>query len=95
MQVIDNYEVGFKFQNDLLYADISAYFRDFTGLLYQPTDASGAPVGERVFLWLRVDGRQLHRRDHAGREFPLPGGRQLSGRRIHGLRRLLSRTPTS
>ena len=26
---------------------------------------------------------------HAGREFPLPGGRQLSGRRIHGLRRLL------
>ena len=47
-QEIDNYEVGFKFQNELFYADISAYFRDFTGLLYQPTDASGAPVGARI-----------------------------------------------
>jgi outer membrane receptor for ferrienterochelin and colicin len=47
-QEIDNYEVGFKFQNDLLYADISAYYRDFTGLLYQPTDAGGAPVGARI-----------------------------------------------
>ncbi len=33
MQVIRNYEGGFKFENDLFYADISAYFRDFTGLL--------------------------------------------------------------
>ena len=47
-QEIDNYEVGFKFQNDLFYADISAYFRDFTGLLYQPTNASGAPVGVQI-----------------------------------------------
>ena len=47
-QEIDNYEVGFKFQNDLFYADISTYFRDFTGLLYQPTDSSGAPVGARI-----------------------------------------------
>ena len=38
MQEIRNYEVGFKFQNDLLYADISAYYRDFTGLQYQQTD---------------------------------------------------------
>ncbi len=48
MQVIRNYEVGFKYQNDNLYADISGYFRDFSGLLYQPTDPSGAPVGERL-----------------------------------------------
>ncbi len=47
-QVIKNYEGGFKFQNDLFYADISVYFRDFTGLLYQPTDSSGAPVGDRI-----------------------------------------------
>ena len=47
-QVIENYEAGFKFQNELFYADISAYFRDFTGLQYQPTDNSGAPVGERL-----------------------------------------------
>ena len=48
IQEIENYEVGFKFQNDFLYADISAYFRDFTGLLYQPTDDAGAPVGTRL-----------------------------------------------
>ncbi|HEY5810016.1 MAG TPA: TonB-dependent receptor, partial [Povalibacter sp.] len=49
IQVIKNYEVGFKFQNDLLYADISAYFRDFTGLTYQQTDSLGAPTGARLF----------------------------------------------
>jgi outer membrane cobalamin receptor len=48
IQEMENYEVGFKFQNDVLYADISAYYRDFTGLLYQPTDGLGAPVGERL-----------------------------------------------
>jgi hypothetical protein len=32
IQVIRNFEVGFKFQNDLVYADISAYYRDFSGL---------------------------------------------------------------
>ena len=48
MQVIRNYEGGFKFENDLFYADISAYFRDFTGLLYQPTDDAGAAVGDRI-----------------------------------------------
>jgi hypothetical protein len=48
LQVVRNYEVGFKFQNALLYADVSTYFRDFTGLLYQPTDGAGAPVGEQL-----------------------------------------------
>jgi hypothetical protein len=47
-QVIRNFETGFKFQNDLMYADISAYFRDFTGLLYQPTDDAGVAVGDRI-----------------------------------------------
>jgi len=45
VQVIENYEVGFKFENDLLYADISAYYRDFSGLNYQQTTAVGAPTG--------------------------------------------------
>ncbi|HUQ11964.1 MAG TPA: TonB-dependent receptor [Steroidobacteraceae bacterium] len=44
IQVIRNYEVGFKFQNEMLYADVSAYFRDFTGLLYTPTDANGVQI---------------------------------------------------
>jgi hypothetical protein len=48
-QVIRNYEVGFKFENDLVYADISTYFRDFTGLSYQQTTANGAPTGARLF----------------------------------------------
>jgi outer membrane receptor protein involved in Fe transport len=48
-QVVKNYEVGFKFQNELLYADISAYWRDFTGLAYQQTTANGAPTGQRLF----------------------------------------------
>lgn len=45
MQKIRNYEVGFKYQSDLLYADISAYRRVFSGLQYQPTDGAGTPVG--------------------------------------------------
>jgi outer membrane receptor for Fe3+-dicitrate len=48
MQIVRNYEVGFKFQNDLIYADISAYFRDFSGLQYQQTTSSGAPTGQRL-----------------------------------------------
>jgi len=48
MQLIRNYEGGFKFENELFYADISAYFRDFTGLLYQPTDDAGAAIGDRI-----------------------------------------------
>jgi hypothetical protein len=48
-QVIRNYEVGFKFENDLLYADISGYYRDFSGLAYQQTTANGAPTGQRLF----------------------------------------------
>jgi hypothetical protein len=46
VQVVRNYEVGFKFENDLIYADVSTYFRDFTGLQYRQTDRSGAPTGQ-------------------------------------------------
>jgi hypothetical protein len=56
MQVVRNYEVGFKFQNDLIYADISAYFRDFTGLAYQQTTADGEPTGERLFYGSESQG---------------------------------------
>ncbi|MGH8026014.1 MAG: TonB-dependent receptor, partial [Pseudoxanthomonas sp.] len=45
MQKIRNYEIGFKYQSDLLYADISAYRRVFTGLQYQPTNGLGTPEG--------------------------------------------------
>jgi outer membrane receptor protein involved in Fe transport len=48
MQKIRNYEGGFKYQSDLLYADISTYRRKFTGLLYQRTDGAGTPVGDQL-----------------------------------------------
>jgi hypothetical protein len=60
MQLIRNYEAGFKFQNDLLYADISTYFRDFTGLQYTPTDSGGAPqTGSRLIYGSESKGINL------------------------------------
>lgn len=49
IQVVRNYEIGFKFQNEFIYADISGYYRDFTGLQYQQTDRLGAPTGARLY----------------------------------------------
>ena len=48
IQVMRNYEVGFKFENDLVYADLSAYFRDFTGLQYEQTNVNGSPTGNKL-----------------------------------------------
>ncbi|PNS09514.1 TonB-dependent receptor [Solilutibacter silvestris] len=45
LQKIRNYEVGFKYQSSMLYADISAYRRVFSGLQYQPTTNLGVPTG--------------------------------------------------
>jgi len=42
MQKVRNYEIGFKYQSDLLYADISAYQRRFKGLLYTATNPDGS-----------------------------------------------------
>ncbi|MBD9378713.1 TonB-dependent receptor [Pseudoxanthomonas sp. 22568] len=55
MQKIRNYEIGFKYQSPLLYADISAYRRVFSGLQYQPTDGLGTPVGSP-----RIYGSESH-----------------------------------
>jgi len=51
MQLIRNYEVGYKFENELFYADISAYFRDFTGLQYTPTDANGVQIPDQRLIY--------------------------------------------
>jgi outer membrane receptor protein involved in Fe transport len=45
LQKIQNFEGGFKYQSDKLYADISVYHKQFNGLTYQPTNSVGAPVG--------------------------------------------------
>ncbi len=41
VQTIHNTEVGFKFQNDWIYADISAYLRQFNGVPYTITTTNG------------------------------------------------------
>ncbi|MDI3263044.1 MAG: TonB-dependent receptor [Fulvimonas sp.] len=46
LQKIQNFEGGFKYQSELIYADISVYHRQFNGLVYQPTDSQGVPVGQ-------------------------------------------------
>ena len=51
LQLVRNYEGGFKFQNDLFYADISAYFRDFTGLQYTPTDENGVQIPGATLIY--------------------------------------------
>lgn len=45
LQKITNFEGGFKYQSDLIYADISIYHRLFDGLVYQPTNNQGVPTG--------------------------------------------------
>jgi outer membrane receptor protein involved in Fe transport len=44
LQTNKNIEFGFKFQNSFVYADISAYHRQFLGLQYQQTSQNGAPL---------------------------------------------------
>jgi outer membrane receptor protein involved in Fe transport len=48
LQTIFNTEVGFKYQTAMLYADITAYRKIFSGLLYQPTNGLGTPIGSQL-----------------------------------------------
>ncbi len=45
LQKIQNIEAGFKYQSDLIYADISVYHKQFNGLTFQPTNGAGTPIG--------------------------------------------------
>jgi len=45
VNTVKNYETGFKYQSALAYVDLSAYHRQFTGLTYQETDATGVAFG--------------------------------------------------
>ncbi|MFT3792861.1 MAG: TonB-dependent receptor [Rudaea sp.] len=44
MQKIRNFEYGFKWQTDWVYADLSAYHRQFTGLTTSATDNNNTPL---------------------------------------------------
>ena len=64
---------GLQVPERLFYADISAYFRDFTGLQYTADRRERRADSQRhADLRLRIQGRELHRRAHAGRALPLP-----------------------
>jgi len=43
-QTIESVEIGLKYQARWIYADLSAYRRIFSGLLYIPTNAEGVPL---------------------------------------------------
>ncbi|MFT3792862.1 MAG: TonB-dependent receptor [Rudaea sp.] len=43
LQKMQRFEVGYKYQSDLLYADLSAYHIQFSGLTYTLTDGTGVP----------------------------------------------------
>jgi outer membrane receptor for Fe3+-dicitrate len=45
LQTVENYEIGWKFQNPWLYVDLSGYRRTFTGLSYQEATLTGSPLG--------------------------------------------------
>jgi outer membrane cobalamin receptor len=47
MTKVKNFEGGFKYGSEVLFLDISAYHRQFIGLLYQPTDLNGNPNGQQ------------------------------------------------
>jgi outer membrane receptor protein involved in Fe transport len=41
----ENYEFGFKIQNRWMYIDASAYYKEFSGIAYQPKDINNVPLG--------------------------------------------------
>ncbi|MES2312666.1 MAG: TonB-dependent receptor [Pseudomonadota bacterium] len=47
LQKIQNIEAGFKYQSELVYADISVYHKQFNGLTFQPTNGAGVPIGSQ------------------------------------------------
>jgi outer membrane receptor protein involved in Fe transport len=59
-QSIMNTEVGFKYQSKLFYADITAYRKIFSGLLYQPTNGQGSPVGSQLVFGSDSQGINLN-----------------------------------
>jgi outer membrane receptor protein involved in Fe transport len=59
-QTIENYEVGYKFQNQYVYADLSAYYKIFSGLQYTPTNGLGSPIPGATPLVYGADSRGLN-----------------------------------
>jgi outer membrane receptor for Fe3+-dicitrate len=58
-QTIENYEIGYKFQNQYVYADLSAYYKIFNGLQYVQTNGEGAPIVGAPPLVFGADSKGL------------------------------------
>jgi outer membrane receptor protein involved in Fe transport len=50
-QSVENQEIGFKYQDSLVFADITVYHKSFKGLQYTPTDGFGVPVGNTKSIY--------------------------------------------
>lgn len=59
-QTIENYEIGYKYQNAYVYADVTAYYKTFLGLQYTPTNGLGAPIVGAPPLVYGADSRGLN-----------------------------------
>jgi len=51
-QSVENQEIGFKYQDSLVFADITIYHKSFKGLQFTPTDGNGSPL-------LQPNGQQV------------------------------------
>jgi outer membrane receptor protein involved in Fe transport len=69
LETVNNYEGGFKFQNQFVYADLSIYQRDFTGLQYTPSNSVGVPIPGETLIY----GAKTHGLDAKVNVTPLTG----------------------
>jgi TonB-dependent Receptor Plug Domain len=60
LQIVHNYEVGYKWQMQYAYVDIDAYHRVFTGLNAEATDSAGVGIpGDFITYGAKTDGVDL------------------------------------
>jgi outer membrane receptor protein involved in Fe transport len=69
LETVNNYEGGFKFQNQFVYLDASIYERDFTGLQYTPSTSTGVPIPGQTLIY----GAKTHGLDAKVNVTPLTG----------------------
>ncbi|HUO19081.1 MAG TPA: TonB-dependent receptor [Steroidobacteraceae bacterium] len=69
LETVQNYEGGFKFQNQYAYLDLSIYQRDFTGLQYTPSTNTGVPITGETLIY----GASTHGLDFVASVTPLTG----------------------
>ncbi|MBS0393725.1 MAG: TonB-dependent receptor [Proteobacteria bacterium] len=56
---IQNYELGFKVQNQWTYLDASVYDKEFQGLVYQPVNIQNVPIGPTTTYGSTAKGIRL------------------------------------